>query len=495
MSAPRTAQIYSIPPPIGGMNVSIPDDLLPTTEAILLENLRPIGQTVELVQGVSTYSSVDTEGIDTLYNYVSASGSSKLFAGTIDGFYDYSTPGSPTTITTVSNSGNWQGVNFRDDAGATSYLVLVNGADTPRYYNGTATGTITYTGIGTPSNLVNVASYKSRLYFCAVNDTKIWYGPVNAYSGALTSFQVGGLLQRGGYPMWCGSWTKQTGLSAADSFVIVSSQGEILVYEGDNPGATNWTLVGRMYVSPVVGRRCAFHIGGILHLITKSGIIPLTALLPNGFSEKDIAITQKIDKEWQAFAGATPAVGYTLGAAYDDINEAIYVTLPQITNRTYFYSIKDEAWSRFALPLAGATQFGMSICFYEGSMYLGGFDGLLRYQMSASASVTAKLTTAQLSFGTPESIKRFNAFMPIIKSNKSTLDITYGADVDYKDPSISTVTRTLNGEPISGGYLYRQWLAIDRMGTNLSVYMSTNATSATYEIKKFLFNVEQGGII
>ena len=64
--------------------------------------------------------------------------------------------------------GRWQWTNFGD--GTNNYLIMVNGADAPLYYNGSAWTVIT--GVSTPalsgvtlSDLVHVNEYKGRHVF------------------------------------------------------------------------------------------------------------------------------------------------------------------------------------------------------------------------------------------------------------------------------------------------------------------------------------------
>jgi hypothetical protein len=59
---------------------------------------------------------------------------------------------------------------------AGSFLVLVNGADQPRKYNGSAWSTCSVSASGlTRTNLIGVHNHMNRLWFIEENQPHIWY--------------------------------------------------------------------------------------------------------------------------------------------------------------------------------------------------------------------------------------------------------------------------------------------------------------------------------
>ncbi|MGA1023207.1 MAG: hypothetical protein ACO3S8_00715, partial [Aquiluna sp.] len=69
-------------------------------------------------------------------------------------------------------------------------MILVNGVDAPRIYDGSTVTIGTYnatypTETLVPSKLVQVCQYKSRLYFVERDSTNVWYGDTATITGNL----------------------------------------------------------------------------------------------------------------------------------------------------------------------------------------------------------------------------------------------------------------------------------------------------------------------
>ena len=59
----------------------------------------------------------------------------------------------------------------------------------------------------------------------------------------------------------------------------MSSGGDVVVYQGIDPMAADFTLVGRYYVGKPLGRRCMCRYGSDLLILTAEGLIPMSRLL------------------------------------------------------------------------------------------------------------------------------------------------------------------------------------------------------------------------
>jgi hypothetical protein len=107
---------------------------------------------------------------------------------------------------------------------------------------------------------------------------------VNVFKGRLffiekTAFSSGISPRRGGWsahgnsrwtakpprrlPHGDGTWTVDGGDGPDDRAVFVTSEGEVIVYQGTNPSsATTWAKIGSYYIGKPLGRRCLEKFGG-----------------------------------------------------------------------------------------------------------------------------------------------------------------------------------------------------------------------------------------
>ena len=191
----------SIPASIKGWDAlsSVAD--MPPDHAIQLDNFIPRPGFLEIRRGSAVASrgiGTSTTPVETVMAYNSPNTSlTKLFAiggGTI---YDVSAATAVASPITGWANSRAQFCNFTNAAG-TSYLVVANGANTPVLFNGTAWSTSAITGV-TPTDIVQPAVWKNRLWFVLNQSTKVAYMAIGAIAGAATIFDLGSLMDKGGY--------------------------------------------------------------------------------------------------------------------------------------------------------------------------------------------------------------------------------------------------------------------------------------------------------
>src|SRR5690606_18644214 len=126
-----------------------------------------------------------------------------------------------------------------------------------------------------------------RLFFMENNVLGFWYLAASAISGTATFFNLAPFCSLGGYLMAMGTWTRDGGSGLDDYAVFYTSRGEVLVFQGDDPGdATAWSLVGVFRLGAPVGRRCMIKAGPDLVLVTEDGVIPMTRALAQARSNQ-----------------------------------------------------------------------------------------------------------------------------------------------------------------------------------------------------------------
>ena len=122
---------------------------------------------------------------------------------------------------------------------------------------------------------------------------------------------VGADMKFGGTLVAMGSWTAEVASGVIEFLVLVSSEGEVVVYQGSNPAdPTNWSLLGTFKLSPPLGvDRCLMNVGGDLAIMTSDAVIPISKAIQLDPSESDISsVTKKIAP---AYLSIVQSVGTT----------------------------------------------------------------------------------------------------------------------------------------------------------------------------------------
>ena len=438
--APRAQvdSVYSIPAPVGGWNARDALANMPQSDAFKLINWFPTTSSVKLRGGREDYATGITGTVETLAVYNAMDGTSEMFAVTDTDVYDVSAAGAATAQSTTVTDGKWQHINFSD--GTNNYLIMVNGVDAPLYYDGAWT---VITGVSSPAlsgptltDLVNVNEYKGRLIFLEKDSLSFWYLSSGAAGGTLTEFDLGSLCKHGGYLMWSATWSFDSGDGPDDACVFMTSEGEVIVYRGTDPGtAADWVLTGVYFVGKPLGRRSYVKYAGDLIAIIQNGAFPLSAALQSAQVDPTFALTDKINN---AFNAAAKSYGDNFGwsATLYPAEEALIFNIPVVEggeHKQYVMNTITKAWCEFN------SWNGECFAEYEKELYYGYSSGVRKAWTGlndSGSNIQAIGKTAFSYFGNTSQQKRFNFFRPMLRVNGS---FTYyaGLDIDFSDNAIT----------------------------------------------------------
>lgn len=434
MSRIRLSQTQTFPAPIGGWNARDSLAAMKPTEAIYMENLFPGTSYVELRGGMSSFATGTTGNIKTLAVYNKMTGNSNMYAYTASGIYDVSAGGAVGASKLARTDGKHQWTMFGD--GTSNWLIAVNGVDKPAYYDGTtwtavdAVSTPALTGL-TTTNIIGLCVFKGRLFFIEKNSLSFWYLAAGAAGGALTEFDLAGEAPRGGYLMACGTWTRDAGSGPDDFFVAITSEGEMIVYQGTNPNsATTWAKVGSFTVGKPLGRRCLLQYGGDLVVLTEQGAFPMTALLMSGDERAKFALSFNIQN---AITESARTYGTTFGWRSIVLPErnALLVNVPIAEDgehQQYVMNTITKAWCKFTNW--DAEDFAV----FSGALYFASGTAVYLAWSGTSDNSSNIIYRAKQSFQDygNAAIKHPKLFMPILQVNGN---VTYsiGIDIDFED--------------------------------------------------------------
>jgi hypothetical protein len=108
------------------------------------------------------------------------------------------------------------------------------------------------------------------------------------------------VFTRGGALLFGASWSLDSGGGLSEQCVFVSTEGEVAVYQGANPGdAANWSKVGVYRIGKPRGPKAFIRAGGDLVIATDIGFVPLSVAVQRDIAAlSPSAISYSIEEAW-----------------------------------------------------------------------------------------------------------------------------------------------------------------------------------------------------
>ena len=384
----QTATEASLPAPVKGWwlssNLSTPEP----ASARVLDNWVCTTTGIRVRGGGSLYATLDA-AVTSLFVYMAGT-NKKIFAATATKIFNITsvTPTVvPTADITLQTSGIYSTVQFGTAGG--NFLVIANGTEAVRNYDGTTWTTPAITG-ATSSTLSAVWTYANRLFFVQRDTQTAWYLPVDSIAGVATSFSLAGIFTRGGSLLFGARWSLDAGDGLDDKCVFVSTEGEVVIYEGTNPNvAADWRKVGNYQMPRPMGRKSFTQAGGDLLIATEVGLIPVSAAI-----QKDIgaiegaAVSQPISPYWQKRARELAGTSWEI--IKSPTANYMVVSQPSSTTPTCLVAnLQTGAWSRFT---GWDTQ---CLTLFNDVGYFGSTNFLV-YHWKSGAAITGRCIPAHI---------------------------------------------------------------------------------------------------
>jgi hypothetical protein len=304
-AVPNTARGMSIPAPVGGWDAISPLAAMPETNAIVLDNMFPQPGYIEIRKGHKTHHKCGGAAVESLMPYHAPDPTNdKLFAACTSAISDvtvFTTVSASSTATAVVSSlanARWQHINVANSGG--NYLWICNGADKPRYYDGSAWATVELAGVSS-TGPIQAALFKSKIWMTIAGQLNAAYLPTNAIQGTAAPFDLTGVFRKGGYLQAVGSWSLDGGAGPDDHIAFLTSKGEVAIYTGTDP-ASDFKLRGLYEMGSPLGRRCLVKVGADLLVTCLDGLLPLSKAL---VTDRAAAITASITKMIQPVMNAS----------------------------------------------------------------------------------------------------------------------------------------------------------------------------------------------
>lgn len=508
----NVSELKSRSAPVKGWNARDPVASMKPDEAIELINWYPTASDVMVRKGATNHVTGITGQVETLMPYNASDGTQTLFCAAGTAFYNVTAAGAVgASVQSGLANARWQYINFTNSSG-TSYLCCFNGIDSPRYWNGTTWITITgvsapaITGV-TPTDIISASVHKRRMWLLPKNGLKAYYLPVDSVGGAAAAIDLSGICSRGGYIMAIDTWTLDAGSGVDDLWVAVTSEGEVVVYQGIDPSsATDWSLNGVWHIGQPIGRRCLKKFGGDLLLTLVNGVFPLSKALLSAQVDKRVAMTNRIET---AMNEAATAYGANFGweVTHYPANDMLVLNVPVSENTSqeqYVMNVITGAWCNFTDWHANCFEV------FDNELYYGSNGTVVKAWNGTSDNSINIESSAITAFDYFDSYvkKSFKMVRPIFSSNGSpSIGLNINVDYEQKDSigtlSFSSTTSAKWGiarwgisKWASGLRIIKRWIGVSGLGLCASTRLKISSKGIDIRWKATDYTYEKGsGIV
>lgn len=504
----QVSQVKSIQAPTGGLNAKDPIADMKETEAVTMENWFPQPSSVDIRNGYAEHATGISGATETLAVYNNGV-TKELFAACNGSIYDVTSSGA-VGAAVVSGMTNSRFQNIIMGTAGGIYLLMVNGADKMRIYNGTTWdydggGTYTITGVNT-ANCAHINNFKNRIWLIEKDTMNAWYLPVSSIAGSASKLDLSGLFKLGGYLMAMCNWTIDNAAGIDDYAAFITSEGEVALYKGTDPSSsTTWAIVGTFRMGKPIGRRCFTKAGADVLIVTSDGAFPISKALLTDRTQMALAATDKIQRlvnadiqNYKSNFGWQPII-YPLG-------NKLIINVPVVENTQSYQYVMNTihgAWTKFT----GWTGYCWEVL--DDVLYFGGTDGVFKADYGADDNGGDINTVCQQAFsyfGTKQQ-KLFKMARPVFLANGDInpavlMNTDFAQNRTTVSPSFTSNTGSSwdtspwDTSPWTyGDNLIKKWQTVTGVGYSggLRVVTATQNLTLKWQATDVLFEV--GGVI
>lgn len=453
--AEQTSAPISFPAPTNGLVTTADLASQLAGAASVLENWLPTLTGARIRGGCAKYGlAAGLTDIKALFKYVYGT-VEQLFAATPTAIYNMSAPAAPpatqVAVVTGLNGGDWSTLQYTN-AGV-SYLLCFNGKDDRRIYNGSTWGTtpaVTFTDSTTMANLNFGWVFKNRVFMLKNGSLDAYYLPdVYTVGGAAKVFPLGAVMKKGGSLLMGFSWSLESGNGPNEYCVFVSTEGEVAVYNGSDPGsADDFALVGVYQIGPPMGKNAFIKSGGDVLIATVDGLTPLSQAFQRDRQQLTlVSASRPIEEDWRLAAQSTGS-GWTL-TLWPEQN-LVFVCFPAnnvVPDTTFVFNALNGKWGiikNWQATCYAAYQKSLFFGSYGGYIYRGDFRGTddgLPFQATYLSSFSPGA-----GFGQVKSASLAKMF--IRGAQRPWMRLFARADMDRSIPNFASVTTNTAGSSL-----------------------------------------------
>lgn len=320
--------------------------------------------------------------------------------------------------------------------------------------------------------LDGVIAHHDRLFFWKTDgDLEFYYGDVGAVQGELTLFPLSRLGNITGRIVAMSPLTRDAADNLNDSLCIMTSTGQIVVYEGTDPSdASNWSLSARVASAPPLGKHAMTKVGGDVWMATKRGIVSVLDSISKGVLALVSDLARPIAERMVELAEAGGDWQLITSSEGDQIIINRYLSGASVQ---MIYYPEGRAWGTADYPARRWHNLDGTLSFTDPDGYLG--------VIGAGDAITATWNSAWLGL---RGVSQVVSITPtIIGTGPITLTVAVLSDHDETaaDVTEATQTVTLNSDdPVDsvGRVSLDEVIPIGAVGSVFQIRLSITATSA-----------------
>jgi len=367
---PAVARDQTFDAPVRGWLQSVNRGKVAPETATVLDNWFPEIDGIRARAGSVRFANIGSR-VESMFSY-EAGTTRRLFATDEGNIYDITAPADTETLVAASVTGQTNG-KYSTAIMATAggvFLTAVNGSDQRQLFDGANWSSPPITGVDS-ANLSHVWAYRNRLFFVEKDSLNAWYLGTESISGAVQQISLAGVFNKAGSILFGATWSIDAGDGLDDLCVFVSTNGEVAVYQGNNPSDVNaWSLRGVYDIGPPLGPDAFYYVGGDLLIATEDGLIPLSSATQKDRTSLSLtALSFNIERAWRQEVLKRHA--FWRVTKWPEKN-MVFVTFQQAGGSIQYQFVvntRTNAWCQF-------TGWDMqSLALFDNQIYFGTADG------------------------------------------------------------------------------------------------------------------------
>lgn len=356
-------------------------------------------------------------------------------------------------------------------AAISSSVLLVDGFGLPVRFNGTAFNECAFTVSTTenPARFTGIVTHHDRVFLWRRGKLEFYYGDVGAVQGPLSRFPLDRLGNISGSIVAMLSLTVDAGHGMNDIMCIITSAGQLVLYEGLDPGdASDWRLTGIIQAGVPLGDDAFCEVGSDVWMLTRQGVVSLgdsiRASVLALVSDMTIPISEQIGT--LAEEGGDWSMFTALDGSMIVVNRIV-----GFTARQFIYYTASKSWAEGDLPARDWHNL-------NGVPSITGFDGRLGALKPRGADevVTTRLVTSWFETGREVGVAWVK---PTIRA-KGPLSVRLVVLSDTNDTAAdvaeSEQTITMEPEEPGGFVTLADEIACDAVGSRFQITLEVSAS-------------------
>lgn len=520
---PRKTGIYPLPAPILGLNTRDQFVEMDLRYAIQLRNWFPGESGLTLRPGSTLHATV-THANAILRSFIPYqapnTANSKLFVVSDNGIYDVTSGGTvAATVSTGITNGFGRAINFTNSVGSI-FAQFWNGVDAPRMWDGATWSSPTITGVTSSTCMMPWVGHH-RIWVIQKNTTDVWYLPLDSIQGAATKYPLGALLTRGGYLVDGITWTLDGGDGMDALTAIVSSEGELIVFQGYDPSsADTWRLKGVYQLGRPASKEPFVRIGADVGYLQSNGVFLLSKALISAAVNNSASISNAIEPTFLTLDTNTYEGTHCL--VYPKRN-ALLVNHCTFNGNTglgdtaistqYVMNTLTGAWTTFS------NWSSARMCLFNGELYgctaiEGGYGVVRKYwdlttryydwdltTQTTPYDITGYLQTPFTDCGRPAMLKQLELFRALITHSAvlgtNTYDLKWNGAIDYAVMGTTTTNADLRAAETSSLTWVRRtkWNGMALFpGQAISLFLRTDTKTCALRYNGMQMQYRLGGL-